>query len=58
MSPRKRGLGRGLDALLATQANQQPNESAETSTEIQTAEKKNLVNYKNSILTKKLNHPS
>lgn len=44
MSPRKRGLGRGLDALLATQANQQPNESAETSTEIQTAEKKNLVN--------------
>ncbi len=41
MSPRKRGLGRGLDALLATQANQQSSESS--SSDINTSQK-NMIN--------------
>ncbi|QTH62973.1 ParB/RepB/Spo0J family partition protein [Psychrosphaera ytuae] len=42
MSPRKRGLGRGLDALLATQTNSQT--ASATTEEAHTGEKRNLVN--------------
>lgn len=42
MSPRKRGLGRGLDALLATQTNSQSD--AVEPTESNVGDKKNLVN--------------
>ncbi len=46
MSPRKRGLGRGLDALLATQAShQQPTaDNDQSSSEESAANTKNLVN--------------
>lgn len=42
MSPRKRGLGRGLDALLATQTNSQT--ASATTEEANIGEKRNLVN--------------
>lgn len=42
MSPRKRGLGRGLDALLATQTNSQT--ASATTEEANFGEKRNLVN--------------
>lgn len=43
MSPRKRGLGRGLDALLATQAHNQPQVADQEVTDENT-ERKNLIN--------------
>lgn len=43
MSPRKRGLGRGLDALLATQAHNQP-QVAEQEVTDENKERKNLIN--------------
>lgn len=52
MSPRKRGLGRGLDALLATQAQsqqQEPNQGESAEAEL-IADNKNLVNLAIEIL--------
>lgn len=52
MSPRKRGLGRGLDALLATQAQsqqQEPNQGESADAEL-IADNKNLVNLAIEIL--------
>ncbi|MCH1414325.1 MAG: ParB/RepB/Spo0J family partition protein, partial [Glaciecola sp.] len=44
MSPRKRGLGRGLDALLATQASSQPSSTESEQTETEGSSNRNLVN--------------